>query len=143
MMEDCRTTHRWFFVVLMGRKSGSLALGAAKSAGAPIAVIPEEFPDGPIRLDDVVRVIEGSVVKRLAAGREDGVAVIAEGVAERLDPADLEMLKDVARDEHGHIRLADVPLGRVLRNAVSDALAARGIKIATGEKDVGYELRCG
>ena len=143
LLEDCRTTHRWFFVVLMGRKSGSLALGAAKAAGAPIAVIPEEFPDGAIRLDDVVRTIEGAIVKRLARGRDDGVAVIAEGIAERLDPADLEMLKDIARDEHGHIRLADVPLGRVLRSAVSDALAARGIKIATGEKDVGYELRCG
>ncbi len=143
LMEDCRTTHRWFFIVLMGRKSGSLALGAAKSAGAPIAVIPEEFPDGPIRLDDAVRTVEGAIVKRLAQGREDGVVVVAEGIAERLEPADLEILRDVARDEHGHIRLADVPLGRVMRNAVTDALAERGIKIATGEKDVGYELRCG
>ncbi len=143
LIEDCRTTHRWFFVVLMGRKSGALALGAAKAAGAPIAIIPEEFPEGPIRLDDVVRTVEGAVVKRLAQGREDGVVVIAEGIAERLDPTDLEMLRDVARDEHGHIRLADVPLGRVVRGAVSDTLAARGVKIATGEKDVGYELRCG
>ncbi len=143
LQEDCRTTSRWFFVVLMGRKSGSLALGAAKAAGAPICLIPEEFPDGPIRLDDVVRTIEGSIVKRRVQGHPHGVAVIAEGIAERLDPDDLEMLKDVARDEHGHIRLADVPLGRVLRTAVSDALGARGVKIATGEKDVGYELRCG
>jgi 6-phosphofructokinase len=143
LIEDCRTTGRWFFVVLMGRKSGSLALGAGKAAGAPITLIPEEFPEGPIRLGDVVRTIEGAVVKRRAQGRDDGVVVVAEGIAERLDPDDLEMLKDVARDEHGHIRLAEVPLGRVLRNAVSEALAARGIRIATGEKDVGYELRCG
>jgi 6-phosphofructokinase len=142
LLEDCRTTNRWFFVVLMGRKSGSLALGTGKAAGAPITVIPEEFPAGPIKLDDVVRILEGAVVKRLARGRSDGVAVIAEGVAERLDPNDLEILKDVPRDEHGHIRLAEVPLGRVLREAVSGALAARGVKIATGEKDVGYELRC-
>ncbi len=143
LIEDCRTTQRWFFVVLMGRKSGSLALGAGKAAGAPVSLIPEEFPQGPIRLDDVVRILEGSIVKRLYEGREDGVAVIAEGIAERLDPNDLEMLKDVARDEHGHIRLADVPLARVLRTAVSESLAKRGIKIAAGEKDVGYELRCG
>lgn len=142
LLEDCRTTGRWFFVVLMGRKSGSLALGTGKSAGAPITVIPEEFPPGPIRLADVVRILEGAVVKRLARGRNDGVAVIAEGIAERLDPNDLEILKDVPRDEHGHIRLAEVPLGKVLRGAVSDALAARGVRIATGEKDVGYELRC-
>jgi 6-phosphofructokinase 1 len=142
LLEDCRTTNRWFFVVLMGRKSGSLALGAGKAAGAPITLIPEEFPPGAIRLDDVVRTLEGAVVKRLARGRDDGVAVIAEGIAERLDPADLEILKDVPRDEHGHIRLAEVPLGRVLREGVSQALAARGVKVATGEKDVGYELRC-
>lgn len=143
LIEDCRTTNRWFFVVVMGRKSGSLALGAGKSAGAPITVIPEEFPAGTIKLDDVVRTIEGAVVKRLAfEGRNDGVVVIAEGVAERLDENDLTILKDVPRDEHGHIRLAEVPLGKVLKNAVTDALAARGVKIASGEKDVGYELRC-
>jgi 6-phosphofructokinase 1 len=143
LIEDCRTTNRWFFVVLMGRKSGSLALGAGKAAGAPITLIPEEFPAGKIKLDDVVRTLEGAVVKRLALeGRQDGVAVVAEGVAEHLDPDDLEILKDVPRDEHGHIRLAEVPLARVLRNAVTESLAARGVKIASGEKDVGYELRC-
>jgi 6-phosphofructokinase len=143
LIQDCETTNRWFFVVLMGRKSGSLALGAGKSAGAPITIIPEEFPPGPIRLADVVRIIEGSIVKRLAfEGRNDGVVVVAEGVAERLDENDLTILKDVPRDEHGHIRLAEVPLGKVLKNAVTDALASRGVKIASGEKDIGYELRC-
>jgi len=143
LIEDCQTTNRWFFVVLMGRKSGSLALGAGKSAGAPITLIPEEFPPGKIKLDDVVRTLEGAVVKRLALeGRNDGVAVIAEGVAERLDEKDLEILSEVPRDEHGHIRLAEVPLARVLKSAVTDALARRGVKIASGEKDIGYELRC-
>ncbi len=143
LLEDCRTTGRWFFLVLMGRKAGSLALGAGMAAGAPITLIPEEFPGERIRLEQVVRVLEGAIVKRLARGRNDGVAVVAEGIAERLDPDDLEMLKDVERDEHGHIRLAEVPLGRVLRHAVRDALAERGIQVAFGEKDVGYELRCG
>jgi 6-phosphofructokinase 1 len=143
LIEDCETTSRWFFVVVMGRKSGSLALGAGKSAGAPITVIPEEFPPGAIKLDDVVRTIEGAIVKRLAfEGRSDGVVVIAEGVAERFDANELDFLKEVPRDEHGHIRLAEVPLGRLLANAVTQSLAARGVKIAAGEKDVGYELRC-
>ena len=68
--------------------------------------------------------------------------MIAEGVAEFLDPNDLAVLKDVARDEHGHIRLADVPLGRVLADAVKSSLKDRGISVAIGTKDVGYELRC-
>jgi 6-phosphofructokinase 1 len=52
------------------------------------------------------------------------------------------MLESVARDEHGHIRLADLPFGKVLADALKDTLAARGVTIAVGNKDVGYELRC-
>jgi 6-phosphofructokinase 1 len=142
MMEDARTTGRWYFVVVMGRKAGHLALGAGKAAGATVCLIPEDFPDGPIRLDHVAGILEGSMVKRLAMGRPDGVAVVAEGIAERFDPGDLEGLDNVERDEHGHIRLAEVPLGRVLRDRVRDSLAELGVKATIGEKDVGYELRC-
>ena len=70
-----------------------------------------------------------------------GIAMIAEGVVEHFDPDD-PILKDVPRDEHGHVRLAEVPLGKVLRTAVMEALAAHDVKVAIGEKDVGYELRC-
>jgi 6-phosphofructokinase 1 len=142
ILEDTRTTNRWFFVVMMGRKAGHLALGAGKAAGATVTLVGEEFPEGTIRLDDVVRTLEGSIAKRLALGRPDGVAVIAEGIAERLDPSELEVLKDAPRDEHGHVRLAEVPLARVLRTAVMEAFARRGVKLQIGEKDVGYELRC-
>jgi 6-phosphofructokinase len=139
---DMQTTNRWFFVVMMGRSAGHLALGAGKAAGAPITLIPEEFPNAPLAIDDVVRTLEGAIVKRLAQGRPDGVAVIAEGVASAMDPDD-PLLADAPRDEHGHVRLAEVPLARVLRTAVADSLAARGVKVTIGEKDVGYELRCG
>jgi ATP-dependent phosphofructokinase / diphosphate-dependent phosphofructokinase len=139
---DMQTTNRWFFIVMMGRSAGHLALGCGKSAGAPITLIPEEFPNPPIAIEDVVRTLEGAIVKRLAAGRPDGVAVIAEGVASAMDPED-PLLADAPRDEHGHVRLAEVPLARVLRTAVADSLASRGVKVTIGEKDVGYELRCG
>jgi 6-phosphofructokinase len=144
IQQDCITTNRWFILVLMGRKAGFLSLGAGKSAGAPLTLIPEEFPPGPIRFDDVVRTIEGSIVKRMAMeGRSDGVVVVAEGLVERMPEEDLEVLKDVPRDEHGHIRLADVPFGKILKSALADSLGARGIQVPLGEKDVGYELRCG
>jgi 6-phosphofructokinase 1 len=142
MMEDARTTQRWYFVVVMGRKAGHLALGAGKAAGATLCIIPEDFPDGPIPLERVALILEASIVKRLAMGRPYGVAVIAEGIGERLDPAGLEGLLDVERDEHGHVRLAEVPLGRLLRDRVRDALAKLGVRMTIGEKDVGYELRC-
>ncbi|HEY8152907.1 MAG TPA: 6-phosphofructokinase [Myxococcota bacterium] len=142
ILEDMRTTGRWFFIVMMGRSAGHLALGAGKSAGAPITVIPEEFRKRPIQLEDVVRTLEGAIVKRLAAGRPDGVAVIAEGIAEYFDEND-PILRDAPRDEHGHVRLAEIPIARVLRTAVAESLASRGVKVTIGEKDVGYELRCG
>ncbi len=142
ILNDTHATQRWFFIVMMGRQAGHLALGAAKSAGAPVCVIPEEFTRRPIRLDDVVSVLEGAIVKRLAQGRGDGVAVIAEGVMEYMDPDDPH-LRDAPRDEHGHIRLAEIPIGTLLRTAVADALAERGVKVAIGEKEVGYELRAG
>ena len=44
LIEDAMTTSRWYLVVSMGRKSGALALGMCKAAGATLAVIPEEFP---------------------------------------------------------------------------------------------------
>lgn len=139
---DMETTNRWFFIVMMGRSAGHLALGAGKAAGAPVTVIPEEFTQRPIRLDQVALVLEGAIVKRLARGRPDGVAVIAEGIAEYFDESD-PILADVPKDEHGHIRLAEVPIARVLRTRVAGALAERGVKVTIGEKDVGYELRCG
>jgi len=141
LAEDCRTTRRWFFIVMMGRTAGHLALGAGKSGGASVTVIPEEFPEGPIAIEQILRVLEGAIVKGRAQDRPDGVAVVAEGVAERFDPDD-PILKDAPRDEHGHVRLAEVPLGKVLRTAVGEALAARGVTVALGDKDVGYELRC-
>src|SRR3990172_7585302 len=53
------------------------------------------------------------------------------------------LLRDVPRDEHGHIRLAEVPIAKVLRTGVTEALGKRGVKLTIGEKDVGYEVRCG
>jgi 6-phosphofructokinase 1 len=142
LAEDARTSPRWYFVVVMGRQAGHLALGAGKSAGASVSLIPEEFDESPLPLETVTRILEGAILKGRAEGRPHGVAVIAEGIGEHLDPADLTMLEDVERDEHGHIRLAEVPLAIVLRDHVRRTLAARGVKVAIVEKDVGYELRC-
>jgi 6-phosphofructokinase 1 len=142
LMEDARTTRRWYFVVVMGRHAGHLALGAGRSAGVTLFLIPEHFPEGNIRFHTVANLLEGAMIKRRVMDRPYGVAVIAEGVGQRLEPDDMEVLKDVERDEHGHIRLSEVPLGKVLRYAVRDALAERDIKVTIVEKDVGYELRC-
>ena len=141
LLEDARTTARWYLVVSMGRKSGSLALGMCKAAGATLAVIPEEFGDG-IAVATVVDTLVGAIIKCRAAGSPHGVAVIAEGIVERISAEDLAAFEGVARDSFGHVRLADVPIGAVLRDAVRARLHALGIEATVVTKDIGYELRC-
>jgi 6-phosphofructokinase len=142
LMEDARTTARWYLVVSMGRKAGALALGMCKAAGADLAVIPEEFPGEELDLDAVVDTIVGSIVKRLSENHGNGVAVIAEGIAERLSEKQLAAFDSAARDAYGHIRLADIPIGAVLRDAVRRRLSEIGVEATVVTKDIGYELRC-
>lgn len=142
LMEDARTSPRWYLTVSMGRSSGALALGICKAAGATLAVIPEEFPGATVDLDRVVDTLAGAVVKRKAQGDPYGVAVIAEGVAERIAPEQLAALESVGRDVYGNVRLADVPIGSLLRDALRKRLAELGVDATILTNDIGYELRC-
>jgi 6-phosphofructokinase 1 len=141
LMEDARTTGRWYFVIAMGRTAGHLALGMGKAAGATLTLIAEEFPDGKISLQQVCDMLEAAIIKRLASNKNHGVAVIAEGIAERLNPDELEILKDIERDEHGHIKLAEIPFEKILRERVKESFDKRGIKVNIIGKSIGYELR--
>jgi ATP-dependent phosphofructokinase / diphosphate-dependent phosphofructokinase len=142
LMEDARTTGRWYTVVTMGRTSGALALGMCKAAGATLALIPEEFVNSRIELATVVDLIAGAIIKRCAYGRQDGVALIAEGIAALIDPASLPKAESVERDAYGHRRLGEIPLGLFLRDNVREALAGLGIQMTVVNKEIGYELRC-
>lgn len=142
ILEDARTTGHWFFVVAMGRKAGHLALGIGKAAGATLTLIPEEFQERPVKLARVADILAGAIIKRLSQGQEDGVAVLAEGVAETMDPDDLTALASVSRDEHGHVALADLNLARVLKEEVLNRLAPYGLAPTIRVKDLGFELRC-
>jgi 6-phosphofructokinase 1 len=142
LMVDAQTTSRWYFVVSMGRKAGHLALGIGKAAGATLTLIPEEFVDEKIKLDHVVDILVGAIIKRMSYGRSDGVAVIAEGLVEHLDPKDLEILLNVERDAHDNIRLAEVNFGEILKYRVQARLKEFGLKTTIVAKNIGYELRC-
>ena|SRR5271166_4391582 len=142
LMEDARTTSRWYLTISMGRKSGSLALSMCKSAGATLAMIPEEFPGKKFDLALVVDTIVGAIIKRRAGGHDHGVAVIAEGIAERLDVGTLASAPVSHADAYGHVHIADIPLGILLRDQVRTALKQLGIDATVLAKDIGYELRC-
>jgi len=143
LMEDSRTTGRWYFVVVMGRTAGHLALGMGKAAGATLTIIPEEFT-GPVHLEAVCDILEGAVLKRKALwNRADGVAVIAEGLLEHMAVEELQGIEGVriAQDNYGHLRLAEVDLAYILKSLVEHRFAGRGTPLAIVHKNIGYELR--
>ncbi len=142
IMVDARTTRRWYFVVAMGRKAGHLALGIGKAAGATLTLIPEEFRGAPVRLRTIVDTLAGAIVKRIAYGRYDGVAILAEGLVEILPPEDIAELAGVERDEHDNIRMAEINLGEIVKAEVTRRLATLGLKMTIVAKNIGYELRC-
>jgi 6-phosphofructokinase 1 len=55
---------------------------------------------------------------------------------------DLVGLADVERDAHGHLRIAEVNLGEILKAKVTERLRGLGIKTTIAAKNIGYELRC-
>ena len=143
LMEDSRTTGRWYFVVVMGRTAGHLALGIGKATGATVTIIPEEFA-GPVHLETVCDILEGAIVKRQALwNRADGVAVIAEGLLERVAAEELSKIEGVriTRDSYGHLRLAELDLAYILKTLVERRFASRGAAITIVHKNIGYEVR--
>lgn len=143
LMQDSLTTSRWYLVTAMGRSAGWLALSIAQSAGATLSLIPEEFGED-TSLQRIADVLEGAIFKRRTMGRNDGVAVIAEGLAYRLgDREELQRLlgKKVPVDAAGHLRLSEVPLESMLKKELQTRFAARGEKLPIVTHTLGYELR--
>ena len=144
LMEDSRTTGRWYFVVVMGRTAGHLTLGVGKAAGASLSIIPEEFP-GPAHLETIGDILEGAILKRQALWqRNDGVALIAEGLLERMPSEELTSIQGVQiqHDAYGHLRMAELDLAYILKTLVERRFAARGQNLTIVHKTIGYELRC-
>ncbi len=141
LMEDARTTGRWYFVTTMGRHTGHLALGVGKAAGATLTLIPEEFDGDNLSFRKVADVLEGAILKRLAMGKDHGVVVLAEGISGKFDLEKLSRFEEIGTDETGRIRLSEIQLGRLMKKFVKDSLASRGINVTIVSKTIGYELR--
>ncbi|MFM8395519.1 MAG: 6-phosphofructokinase, partial [Acidobacteriota bacterium] len=139
---DAAATRRWYVIIAMGRQAGHLALGIGKTAGAALTLIREEFPEPTVPFAKICDIIEGTIIKRRAMGQNHGVVVLAEGLIEKLDPNELKDLQDVELDEHGHIRFAEVDLGRKIKVELEGRFRQREIKLNVSNKNVGYELRC-
>ena len=151
LAEDARTTSRYYIVISMGRTAGHLALGIAKAAAATLAVIPEEFRGRPVSINEICDIIIGSILKRRADGTLYGVVVLAEGLVEAMGEkglldgvpgGQLERYGKVKRDDHGHLHLAEIEFGRMMKDLLAERLEKLGVKMPLIDKDLGYELRC-
>ena len=151
LAEDARTTSRWYLIISMGRTAGHLALGIAKAAAATLAIIPEEFRGRAVSVNEICDIVIGSILKRRAEGTMYGVAVLAEGLIEAmgeqgllgsLPGGQLDRYGKVKRDDHGHLHLAEIEFGRMMKDLISERLEKLGVKMTLIDKDLGYELRC-
>ena len=151
LMEDARTTSRWYLIICMGRAAGHLALGVGKAAAATLSIIPEEFHKRQVSVDEVCDIIIGSIIKRKAEGSNYGLVMLAEGLIEAmgeeglvkaLPDGQLERFGKVLRDDHGHLRLGEIEFGRLMKELLNQRMEKLGLKTTFIDKDLGYELRC-
>jgi 6-phosphofructokinase 1 len=150
LVKDARTTLRWHLIVSMGRAAGHLALGIGKAAAVTLTLIPEEFRDRPVTLEEVCDIVTASILKRRAEGSRYGVAVLAEGLLEAIGPerlkaslgTRLERYGKLKLDPHKHLRLGEIAFARMVKDCVTERLEGMGLEITITEKDLGYEMRC-
>jgi 6-phosphofructokinase 1 len=160
LLADAEANRSYFIAETMGRSAGWLAYGAAIAGEASLVISVEDITGKyeasetaanseagkttirrVMELEEVVRRIVATMrVREEAEGKEFGVIVIAEGLAEYLP---FEHIEGVPRDEHGHIAVAKLNLSRLFSD-----LVAKEYTQQTGKKrkitglQLGYECRC-
>ena len=93
-----------------------------------------------MNVDEVVKRIVLTMPRREREGKEFGVIVMAEGLAELLPE---KYLEGIARDEHGHINVAAVNMHDLLAKLVSQEYTRQtGNKRQITGLQCGYEARC-
>jgi 6-phosphofructokinase 1 len=159
LLYDAEASRAYFLCETMGRSAGWLSYGAAIAGEASLVISVEDIhgryrgeetvtaPDGSTRLKPVMNIDEviGRIVKTMRVreeqeGKQYGVIVMAEGLAEYLPAKSLE---GFPRDEHGHISISHVQLGRMFAKLVSDEFkkqTGRSRKVVGLQ--LGYESRC-
>ncbi len=148
---DAMSTGSYFVVETMGRKAGWLSYGVAIAGEANLVLAGEDvvgdlaLPGRPgeeprLSLEALVERIVDLIATREKRGKHYGTVVLAEGLAELLDE---KAIKDLPRDEHGHLSLGRMDLGKLVAELVSKRYEAKTKrkKKVTGLQ-LGYESRC-
>ncbi len=160
LLADAEANQAYFLCECMGRSAGWLAYGVAIAGEASLVVSVEDITGkyetseesvNPktgrkeirrvMELNEVVRRIVATMrVREEAEGKEFGVIVLAEGLAELLPHQHID---GVARDEHGHITIAQINFGKLFSEIVAKEYAKQtGKKRKVTSVPLGYESRC-
>jgi ATP-dependent phosphofructokinase / diphosphate-dependent phosphofructokinase len=160
LLADAEASRAYFVAETMGRSAGWLAYGAAIAGEASLVIsveditgkyeMSEEMTDPKTGKTTLRRVMDlGEVVNRIVAtmrareeveGKEFGVLVLAEGLAEYLPNKHIE---GVPRDEHGHIAISKLNLSRLFSDLVAKEYTKQtGRKRKITGLQLGYESRC-
>ncbi len=158
LLHDAEANRAYFLAETMGRSAGWLAYGAAIAGEASLVIsvediageneAREEFKDVSgesqtrrvMNVDHVVGQIVKMMVVRENEGKDYGVIVIAEGLAELLP---MSYLEGIPRDDHGHISISHVNLCRVFARLIQERYRqVTGRKRKVTGLQLGYESRC-
>jgi ATP-dependent phosphofructokinase / diphosphate-dependent phosphofructokinase len=129
---DAIATSSYFIVETMGRKAGWLSYGVAIAGEANLVlagedvsgslVVPGTEADPKLSLEALVDRIVDLIITRERRGKHYGTVVLAEGLTEMLPDS---QIKDLPRDEHGHLSLARIDLGKLVADRVTKRHARR------------------
>ncbi len=160
LLADAEANRSYYLAECMGRSAGWLAYGVAIAGEASLVISVEDVTGKYETSEETINAKTGrkeirrvmdlpEVVKRIVAtirvreeaeGKEFGVIVLAEGLAEFLPH---EHIEGVPRDEHGHIAVSKLNLSRLFADLVGKEYARQtGKKRKVTGLQVGYESRC-
>jgi 6-phosphofructokinase 1 len=159
LLADAEANRSYFLCESMGRSAGWLAYGVAIAGEASLVISVEDI-DGKYRateettdpttgekksravmnMEEVIPRIVATMTAREKEGKEYGVIVIAEGLAELLPS---KYLEGIGRDDHGHINISAINLHDIFSDLVSKEYTRQtGKKRKINPMQLGYEARC-
>jgi 6-phosphofructokinase 1 len=158
LLADAEATSNYFLAETMGRSAGWLAYGAAIAGEASLVLsvedirgkyrTKEEYRDAQgnlqtrdiMDIDEVVRRAVAVMRRREADGKNFGVIIMAEGLAEFLP---MKYIEGVGRDAHGHLAVSGVNMHDIFAELIEKEYRAQtGRKRKLKSLQLGYETRC-
>lgn len=147
---DAIATSSYFIVETMGRKAGWLSYGVAIAGEANLVLAVEDIDDSLSVIEDgerklnvtalCDRIVDLILTRERRHNKHYGTVVLAEGIAELMPDS---FLHSAPRDDHGHISLGRMDLGKLMAKLVAERYESRtGRKKKLTGVQLGYESRC-